>query len=177
MDKRYWEQFYEKHPKDLESSFARFCLPFLKGRVIELGSGNGRDLFYFLQNDVEIRGIDSAFENHYIVKDNIENYIKLNRSPEYVYTRFFWHSISNRLQTKILKWVKGYLFIEARTIEDKSTPKVFNDHYRNYINVSKLVKKLKKFNFEIEYLQEGKGLSEFLSEDPHIIRIIAYKGS
>lgn len=175
--KKYWEQFYEQHIKDSESSFARFCLPFLKGKVIELGSGNGRDLYYFLDNDVDIKGVDSAFENHYITKDNVENFIKHNKSPDYVYTRFFFHSITNELQTKILKWVEGYLFIEARTIQDKSTKKVFNNHYRNYINVPELVKRLKKFGFIIEYLQEGKGLSRFQSEDPFIIRIIAFKGS
>lgn len=175
---KYWEQFYEKGKRFSPSSFARFCLhSFLKGKVIELGCGNGRDLYYFLLHGIKIKGVDFAFENHYCKKDDVEHYIKNNKSPNLVYTRFFWHAISDDLQLKILKWVKEYIFIEARTTEDKSTKKIFNDHYRNYVNVSELVSSLKKNKFNIEYLKEGRGLSKMGSENPHIIRIIARKVS
>lgn len=173
----YWKQFYENQERFSPSSFATICFPFLIGKTIELGCGNGRDLYYFRDNGVNIKGVDSAFENHYIIKSDVETYIKENKSPNFVYTRFFWHSIPDELQLKIIKWTKEYLFIEARTTEDKSTKKIFNNHYRNYIDVSKLVAQLKENKFNIEFLIEGKGLSKMKSEDPHIIRLIARKVS
>ena len=170
---KYWEEFYKEQRKYNESSFARLCLPYIKGEVVELGSGNGRDLDFFLANGLKATGVDSAFENEHIIKDDIANYIKTHQSPLYVYTRFVWHSIDNDLQVKIIDWSFMYLFIEARTEADRNREKTFGNHQRNYVDVAKLVSQLKMRDFEIIHLQEGKGFSKFGKEDPHLVRIIA----
>jgi hypothetical protein len=79
------------------------------------------------------------------------------------------------LQLSILKWVTGYLYIEARTTDDLKTPKVFAKHERNFVNVAELVADLKKENFQIIKLEEGRGFSKFKGEDPHLVRVIAKK--
>ena len=118
-------------------------------------------------------GVDSAFENELIKKQDVGKYIKENKSPKYVYTRFFWHAIERKLQLEILKWVSDYILIEARTTED--TPVLYTNHDRNFVNVAQLVKDLKDNEFEIVYLHEGRGLSRYKNEDPHLVRCVAYK--
>lgn len=175
MNKKYWERFYKKDHIREESKFARFVLENSKGNnLVELGAGNGRDVSFFRRNNIEAIGIDFATESQYVVKENIETFIKKCKSEEEVYTRFFWHAIERKLQLKILKWVKGTLYIEARTVEDE--PKnLFKRHRRNLVNVPQLVKDLKKNNFQIIFLKEGSGLAEYKNEDPYVVWIIARK--
>lgn len=168
-DIKYWKRFYKTHKKDKPSSFAKFCLPFLKGEVTELGSGNGRDANFFKSKGLSVYAIDEA------IGISAEEWIRYNESDDYIYTRFFWHAIDRKVQLDILKWTKRFLFIEARTTEDRKTKKVFKNHNRNYVDVAQLVKDLKDNNFEIEYLKEGRGLAPYKKEDPHIIRVIARK--
>lgn len=167
----YWENFYERTKlTNKPSSFAKFCLPYIKGKMIELGCGNCRDLGYFKKHGVKCNGIDLAYNNI-----DVRTLIKNNAScPESVYTRFFWHSIHPSIQKDILLWITGTIFIEARTTED--VPKnLFGKHIRYYVNVPELVKELKFYGFQINYLKEGRGLSKFKGEDPHLVRVIAKK--
>jgi hypothetical protein len=168
INKKYWNKFYENFKEEKPSSFARFCLPYIKGEMVELGCGNCRDLLFFSNKKIKCIGIDN------ILNIGAEDYIKNNKSPKYVYTRFFWHAIDRRLQLKILKWVKGWLFIEARTDEDK--PKdLFGKHKRNLVNVSQLIEDLLKEGFIIRKFKQGKGLSPYKGENPHLVRIICQK--
>lgn len=177
MDKKHWDKFYKRKFVNNPSSFARFILPFMKKDdcVLELGCGNGRDTHFFHQMGLFAFGIDESFQDSIIAKMDFKDYIKEAKSPKYVYTRFFWHAITRQEQLKILNWVSDYIFIEARTIQDSKDKKVFGQHYRNYLNVPQLVKDLKNRGFEIEWLKEGRGLSPFKKEDPHLVRIIARK--
>lgn len=172
MNEKYWDEFYKKHHFKKTSSFAKFCLPYIKGKMLEFGCGNCNDLYYFKKHKIECSGVDKVY-NNIDVKKIVAGDVH-NKCPEYIYTRFFWHVISRDLQLKILKWVKGTLFIEARTTEDKPFD-IFGKHKRNLVNVPKLVKDLKDNEFEIVYLKEGKGLSKFRKEDPYLIRVIARK--
>lgn len=168
-----WEKFYKTHKFKEPSSFAKECLPLLFN-VVELGCGEGRDLRYFRSEGINAVGVDPAFEGDYILKQTAEEHIKQTKSPECVYTRFFWHSIPHETQLKILKWVRGFLFIEARTTQDK--PKnLYGKHKRYLADVTQLVKDLKKNGFQILYLQEGTGFAKHKNEDPHIIRVIAVR--
>jgi len=167
INKDYWKTFYKKSLTAKESSFAKEVLPYIKGSLIDLGCGNYRDTNYFLFNDIDVDGIDAVHG------DKVEDYIKKNKSPKNVYARFFWHSITRELQLDILKWAKGYIFIEARTTEDKLKPKVFNNHERNFVDVPQLVKDLKENGFRIVKLEEGTGFSKFKGEDPFLVRVIA----
>lgn len=175
MENNYWIKFYKKTKRLKHSSFAEFVLPCIKENVIELGSGNGRDLSFFHKNNITAHGVDIAYEDRTTTKMDIKDYIKLHSCNEDVYTRFFWHSIDRKLQLDILKWTKNYLFLEARTTDDKFRPKVFKKHERNFVNVSQLVKDLKDNKFQILFLREGTGFSKFKGEDPFLVRIIAKK--
>ena len=168
-----WEKFYKTHKFKEPSNFAKECAGQMDN-VVELGCGEGRDLRYFRSKGINAIGVDPAYESEFIVKTTAEEYIKKAKSPDCVYTRFFWHSIPHKTQLKILRWVKGFLFIEARTTQDK--PKnIYGKHKRYLVDVPQLVKDLKKNNFQILYLQEGIGFAKHKNEDPHIIRVIAVK--
>lgn len=168
-----WNKFYREFDEVGPSPFAKFVLNNIKGKLIDLGAGNGRDVNYFLKNGIDCFGIDKYFGDINIIDMDVRKYLKVE-PPECVYTRFFWHSIDRSLQLKILKWVKGTLFIEARTTEDKPL-NIFGEHKRNLVDVSQLVKDLKDNDFQILYMREGIGLSEYKGEDPHLIRIICKK--
>lgn len=177
VENTYWENFYATKPEFEVTDFAKFCLPLLKGKTIEFGCGNGRDLYFLLSNGVKIKGVDSAFESPVITKQDIGSYIKENESPENVYARFFWHSITDELRLEILKWTKNYIFIEARTLEDIDRKKTYNGHYRNYVDVDELVKQLEDFGFLITHKRVGCGMATYKKEDPHVVRIVACRNS
>ncbi len=173
MNEKYWKRFYATKDESLNtySSFARYIHPYIKGAMIELGCGNGRDTKFFKRTLVTpVVGIDKVNDI------DVTDYIKTGACKfDYVYTRFFWHSISRQLQMSILKWTKNYIFIEARTTEDEDKHKEFPTHSRNYVRVATLVKDLKDTGFEIIELKEGIGFSPFKEEDPHLVRIVARK--
>ena len=170
---KYWDNFYKNHKAFKKpSSFARFVKPYIKGKVTEFGCGDCRDIIYFNKHGVGANGYDLSFNNidiESVVAGEVHH-----KCPPYIYTRFFWHSIDRKLQLKILNWVTGTLFIEARTTEDK--PKdLFGKHKRNLVNVPTLVKDLKENGFKIDYLAEG-CFSPFMGENPKLIRVICHKG-
>ena len=174
MNTDYWKDFYTKVPKMKQSPFAEFCLPFINGSLVDMGCGNGRDLNYFIKKGVRAHGVDQSFRSPVIVNGDIASYMKAVTSPNNVYTRFFWHAITRKEQLAILNWMKGTLFIEARTTEDENRPKVFKKHKRNFVNVPQLVKDLKERGFQIIRLEEGY-FSPFKGENPHLVRLIAKK--
>lgn len=174
-NKTYWEKFYKKNPKMKPSDFAEFSMRYIKGDLTELGAGNGRDTAFFLFNNIEAYAVDNAFESNCVEKSDVREYMKKNKSTTCVYTRFFWHAIDRKTQLEILKWTKKYLFIEARTTDDKDREKTYGDHDRNYVDVSQLVKDLKSRGFEIMFLSEGVGFSHMGSENPHLVRVVAKK--
>src|SRR3989344_3363951 len=174
-NKKYWEKFYKNSKKLKHSSFAEIAAVFTDNRILELGSGDGRDLSYFHECGITARGIDSAYGDLFTSKIDVGEYIKNHKCSDNVYTRFFWHAINRDLQLKILKWATSLLFIEARTTDDKYKPKTFRKHERNFVNVAQLVKDLKDNNFQIISLTEGTGFSKYKNEDPFLVRVVAKK--
>ena len=89
MDRKYWDEYYKNHGKDeaiyKPSTFAIFCLNryFHKQnlKIIELGSGNGRDAVYFAQNKLNVIAIDQSTSGIDIEKqkltDEVANYLNL----------------------------------------------------------------------------------------------------
>lgn len=175
MSTVYWEKFYKQKLKFKASPFAQWVRPFIHGDIVDIGCGNGRDLHYFLENGFRAGGIDEAFENEFIIKTSVQEYMKAAESPKCVYTRFFWHAIDRKTQLAILKWTKDTIFIEARTTEDKFKPKVFAKHERNFVDTAQLVKDLKHNGFKIMRLEEGTGFSKYKGEDPFLVRVVARK--
>ena len=174
MEKEYWKKLYKKRIPDIPTIFALFCSNFIDGKLVELGCGNGRDVRHFLDRGIDAIGVDLFTSGENIICEDVGNYIKNNKSPKNVYTRFFWHSIDDELQRKILKWVNGYIFIETRT--DKDKPKnIFGKHKRNLTNVNNLLSELIGNKFEIVFLRQGRDVARYKKENPHILWIIAKK--
>lgn len=99
-----------------------------------------------------------------------------------VYSRFFLHSIDEKIQDTLLMFLKNnlkkndILALEFHTKEDAEIDKIFGDHYRRYIDAEKFLEQLEKeYHFEINYYIKSRGLSVFKSEDPYLARIIAIK--
>lgn len=172
MNETHWKNFYSQDKVTKEpSQFAEYVHPYINGHMIELGCGNGRDTQFFKRTlPFEVIGIDKANDI------DVEEYIKEGECKfDFVYTRFFWHSITRQLQLAILRWTTGTIFIEARTTQDAELPKEFPPHDRNYVYVPQLVEDLKQNGFQIIQMTEGTGLSPYLQEDPFLIRVIAKK--
>lgn len=64
--------------------------------------------------------------------------------------------------------------LEARSIKDKELEKEFGiDHYRRYIDLERVTKKIKDKGFTIIESLESQGLAKYKRENPYVIRIIA----
>jgi len=57
----YWNKFYDKKIINKESTFAKFTYKKIKkqkGKILDIGCGNGRDSFFFNQKGYNVTGID-----------------------------------------------------------------------------------------------------------------------
>lgn len=174
ISKDYWKPFYKTHTFDEPSGFAQYVASRIEGTLVDLGCGDGRDTSYFLRCGIRAYGVDAANEDVLIIKQDVNQFIKENESPDNVYTRFFWHAIDDETRQNILKWTKKNLFIEARTTKDKPQD-LYGKHDRNLVDTAQLKKDLESHGFTIDYFHEGYGMSKFFSEDPHLVRVIAHK--
>jgi len=208
-NKDFWNVFYKKKlAVSKPSNFAVFVKKFLKNyssTIIDVGCGNGRDLFYFKKNKFDIMGIDLSKNAVSLIKKGLKNtkdkkkiihsdfarfdYKKNVKKKFSIYSRFTWHTINERSEVALLKKISKipnleYIFIETRSDKDElcgvgkkiSKNEFVTDHYRRFINKNNLVKKIKK-SFKIIYLKESKGFSKFKKEDPCLIRLIAIRKS
>ena len=122
MDMDYWNNYYKN--SDLiskQSSFSEFCLEFIPDGacIIELGSGNGRDAFYFANNGFEVYAIDQSHtaclsNQEQAKKDSINNvyFIESDFTKDsftdlpiidVFYSRFTMHSITLDQQNNLLQ--------------------------------------------------------------------------
>ena len=145
MDKSYWNSFYkDRRAVNFPSSFAEFCVNnYISkySRIVEIGSGNGRDALYFIENQHQVVAVDQStsvleIEHKKIslspVKDKLEivqdDFVKMDYNSfgevDIFYSRFTLHSIAMEEECKVLDKVfhaldKGGLFlIEVRTTLD-----------------------------------------------------------
>ena len=148
MDKKYWDNYYEKHGADkgisLYSTFAEFCLSkfFIKNNmnIIELGSGNGRDAIYFSHCGHNVIAIDQSTTAIDIEKKSLDSDVSKYLHPKKLdftqedysqyghidafYSRFTIHAITkddeDLLLPKIYKSLsnEGLLCVEVRTTKD-----------------------------------------------------------
>lgn len=186
MDNIYWENFYKNQNHILESSdFAKFVLTYIKKfdrkfNILEVGSGNGRDSYYLSQEHV-LCGCDMSFKPDN--KENctfiIDDMVSIDKNEyDLIYSRFSFHSITDDDQDKLLKTIKKstILCIETRSIKGLNESRVFGDnHFRNLTNINKLKELLKKYNFEILYIEESNNFAIYKDENPICIRVICQK--
>jgi SAM-dependent methyltransferase len=206
----YWDIYYKNTKNNFNkfkpSSFAIFIKKKYLDKsidLLEIGCGNARDTFFFNDKVNSIIALDSSAEaidknreaakaNKLKIKFINKNFEKINYSQlkkiNFVYSRFFLHTINLRQENILIKVFRNILdknintifAIEFRTIKDKlkkigkkiSVNERYTDHYRRFINVSKFVRKLDKNNFKIMYFKQGLNLSKTKLENPHLCRIV-----
>ena len=96
------------------------------------------------------------------------------------------HAINSEEEEIFINFLKNYskkntlVALEFRTTKDRllnkgikiSKYERITDHYRRFINVNDIVNKLKINKFKIIYFKEGKNLSKYKRDNPHLCRII-----
>jgi len=171
-------------------------------KLLEIGCGDGRDSFYFFKYSKKIYSIDQSklvikkniqivkkrkIKNLFFKKININSsqFQKL-RNFNLIYARFFLHAINYEEEKIFINFLKKYskknvlVTLEFRTTKDRllnkgikiSKYERITDHYRRFINVKDFVNKLKINKFKIIYLKQGKNLSKYKLDNPHLCRII-----
>ncbi len=204
--KKYWNDYYKrKKNNQTPSNFSHFILKKYLNKnniLIDIGTGDGRDAFYFRNKVKFIYGIDLS---NVAIKNNNKkakllnlknisfrnvsisalNTIK-NKKINFIYGRFFLHAIDNIKENIFLNNLKKnfkketLVALEFRTIKDKlikSGKKIskyerITDHYRRFINVKNFEKKLKDKKFKIIYKKQGTNLSKTNKENPYLCRLI-----
>ncbi len=203
-DKFFWEAFYSnKKGTSNPSPFAIFLMKnyAIKGSMVELGCGNGRDSLYFAEQNISVLGIDQC--NNIVAELNgmeIKNaqfkagdFTNLDNLGNFdvVYSRFTLHSVDQQQASCTMDWayrslnVGGKFCIEVRSIHDdfcgegeKVEKDAFvTDHYRRFIRLDEMVNELLEIGFSIDYKIEATGLAKYKNEDPSVIRVIASKSS
>ena len=195
MSKKYWQEFYRKKHTMKPSPFAEWVQKnYLSNAlypILDIGCGNGRDSEYFVKYGHTVNGMDNSLEAN--MQDPISGIIYYNTDIKNLsinnkifqgiykvfYIRFILHSISEKEETNLLKWItnkkrfQNLICIETRS--GKNDPKTFHyqKHKRRLTNGKKLIKKLLALGYDIIYYQESKGLAKYKKEDPIVIRIIA----
>ena len=127
-DKKYWNRFYiKKLNLNQPSNFAKFIVKYIKNyksQIIDIGCGNGRDIFFFKKKKLNFLGIDlSKNATKLIKKKLIEedkkriinadvvrfDYKKKIKGKFSIYSRFTWHSINEKNENILLKKYQNYL--------------------------------------------------------------------
>jgi len=110
------------------------------------------------------------------------NDISISQEKEILfYTRFFLHAITEETENLIFESILANIkfsceiVAEFRTKEDEELDKVFDNHYRRYIDTDMLISKLINLGFSIEEFSKGRGFSIYKNEDPFLARIIIKK--
>lgn len=199
----YWQNFYKK--KNLQkiisypSQFAIFSLNEKKNedKIVELGCGNGRDAYFFSKYFKKVYALDSSLnaiklnkknykyqKNLFFIQHDINNKFEkkiLNLKNKIIYARFFLHTLKNEEIKKLIENCSEILnkdekvLVEYRNNKDKNIKKIFNKHYRNYLNSKKIIEEFKKFGLINIYSIEGKGYAKFKNEDANVTRQIYIK--
>ena len=200
--KIYWNKYYKLKRSPLSpSSFAKYCEKmYLKKnkKLLEIGCGNARDSLFF-NKKMNVTAIDKSDT---IISKNISlnskiNFICLDINKkkffslgkfEFIYARFFLHSINERLQNKLFNNIKNLchkkktlLMLEFRTIKDPlyqkgkklSKYERITDHYRRFINKDIFLNFLLKKKFKKIKIIEKKGLAKYKKDNPVVCRLIA----
>jgi len=205
VENSFWNEFYEKNgaPKN-PSNFAKICIESIdkKDTLLELGCGNGRDSFFFSQNNINVIALDKSktaiTKNMTLGVPNIsfrlQDFTRISASQVgenigNIYSRFTLHSIDKEAYIRTLnycghKLTSGHkLFIEARTINDPlcgvgescGDNGFVSTHYRRFLDMKETISDLTHLGFELEYAVEDYLDSWYKDDHAVVLRIIARK--
>jgi SAM-dependent methyltransferase len=209
----YWANFYAHHVMADASTFfeALRIRPDLPRTVLDIGCGDGRDSWAFARDGRRVIGIDRSeigirhatqrAEESELgdvltflavdVSDAATLRVAIDEAraaagdePLLFYLRFFLHSITARVQERLMKSIAeasraGDVFAaEFRTEQDESAPKIYEKHYRRFQDGPTFGLALaERYGFDIQHEEQGTGLARFGDEDPHVYRVIARRAA
>ena len=154
--------------------------------------------FFFLKKGIKALGIDfsktaikknnSFISDKFILANICKDNLKIKKF-DYIYARFFLHTINYKEENRFLKNIKkiskknSKIFLEFRTTKDKlmklgkaiSKYERFHGHYRRFIKVDDFKKKLALLDYKLIYISESINFAKFKSEKPSICRVIFKK--
>lgn len=191
INKEYWDNFYNNNKvTNEETSFARYTLDYInnnniKGDMIDIACGNGRDSSFFKNNDINTTGLDLSINiedsNFKFIKGDLLDFDYYNYNIAYL--RFVVHALKEEefdlLINNLSKNKNIYIFIETRSSRDITNEDISETffkssigekHFRLLYSKKYLDDKLSK-EFNILESSEGK-YSKFGSDDPYCIRYI-----
>jgi|TARA_B110000261_G_C12941544_1_gene300657 tellurite methyltransferase len=199
----YWNEFYKKNSINSESTFAKFTYKKIKnirGKVLDIGCGNGRDAYFFNKKGFDVTAIDiSQKAIHRNSRVKIKNLVfkkfdvekdKIKTKFEIIYCRFFVHTLDEKLEDKLIHIIKNtrkentMVFFEFRNYKDK----IFGNfkanehnkiiefekgHIRRIIDPKVFQKKFtSKTKSKIIYQKSGINLSIVKKDNPNLTRMI-----
>jgi tellurite methyltransferase len=199
----YWNEFYKKNSINSESTFAKFTYKKIKnirGKVLDIGCGNGRDAYFFNKKGFDVTAIDiSQKAIHRNSRVKIKNLVfkkfdvekdKIKTKFEIIYCRFFLHTIDETLENKLINLIRNaknngtIVFFEFRNYKDKIFGK-FNakdhnkvvefekGHFRRIIDPSKFKKKfISETKSKVIYQKNSANLSVVKKDNPNLSRMI-----
>jgi cyclopropane fatty-acyl-phospholipid synthase-like methyltransferase len=203
-EKNYWESFYAKNRFfDKPSPFGEFILPFLQDgkKLLELGCGNARDAFFFIENrNISITALDQCEEeiaylnkkkedlNIDFIAHDFTNFSQ-EKSFDYIYSRFTLHSVDHEAEKRTLNNAynsldtNGLFFIEVRSTKDDlygegtalGNHQFRTDHYRRFVVMDEMIQNGSDSGFSLVYKLQSKGLAPYKTRDPEVIRLIFQK--
>jgi len=171
--------------------------------LLELGCGNGRDSVFFAHHGINVVAVDQCDNEIKVLteKNGLQNlkfeaddFTKLGKRDlvDYVYSRFTLHSIKDEEETDVVKWSyehiknNGKLLIEARgkknelyklgeQVDGEPDAYIYESHYRRFIDIDILCKKLEDVGFKIILAEEKSGFAPFNDTDYIFLRVVASK--
>jgi tellurite methyltransferase len=173
--------------------------------IAEFGCGNGRDSIFLARHGFNVMAMDLSDKGVAINNDKIKDYDNISffcgdvsRQEDVsmlldetrlhskaknivIYSRFFLHSLDDRQESIFLGalsdgMIKGDLiYFEFRENADLVTQKIYEDHFRRFVNSDKLLERLISLNFDINYHAVGTGMAKYHEEDPIVARVMAVK--
>lgn len=206
IDKEYWESYYNDHRKPAaQSPFAEFVSGFLRpeDQLYELGCGNGRDSFFFANQDVQVLAFDQCEKEIQFLNEHASDLPQLcfesgdftrlgeRDAANAIYSRFTLHSVDLESEMRTLNWVHdtlspgGLFFVEIRSIHDElfgqgkqvGEREFVTTHYRRFVEFEAFTNRVQEANLKLLYQLESKGLAPYGDEDPVVIRVVAQKQS
>ncbi len=195
-----WEDHYARVEFAEPSSFATSLLARddLPARVVDLGSGCGRDAVAFAASGRGVLGLDRSTravdqartrvpEARFEVADLgtdawipvLREWIAAAEGPVLFHARFLFHALSEEAQEAALTALVDVsrpgdlLAAEFRSTDDEKLPKNAAKMFRRFLDAAAFDDDLAKRGFEIVETADGAGLSPYEKEDPALHRVIA----
>lgn len=203
MDTEYWNKFYRSNAEPVPpSQFAAFVANEFGNayQILELGSGNGRDSFFFASMGYQVIGVDNSIEAisgcknrimskhenvQFLHMDMIEAIDKIDElglhkdEPIVIYARFIYHALSESqsiaLLSKLGKATKIFdlkIALEFRNEDDSKLYKYYSNHFRRYESTERFREKCKQHDLQIVYEASGIGFAKHKFDDASVTRAI-----